>query len=112
MMFELILEFLNAIISLITFILLIYVIQMMINKRDLVRSIMFLKGDEFKTPTIVIAFGVMLFTIRETYKGFELLGTEVSEILVEVLETGSVILFFIGILMVVRIFRIKNPQSL
>lgn len=110
MMLELLLEFINAIISLITFILLIYVIQMMINKRDIVRSIMFLKGDKFKIPTIVIACGVMLFTIRAACKGCEFLGIEISEILVELLETGSVVLFFIGILIVVQIFQIKNPQ--
>lgn len=103
------LEVINAILSLIILVMLGFIIFCMIKKQDLVKSIMFLKGDKLKNPTIIISFGIILFVIRETYKASELLGIRVSAILEELLELGSIIMIFLGILIVFRLFISRIP---
>ena len=103
------LEVINAIFSLIILIMLGFILYFMIKKHDLVRSIMFLKGEKLKTPTIIISIGIILFILREIYKATKLLGISVSAILEEFLELGSVIMIFLGILIVFRLFISRIP---
>jgi|GEM_PF-1576117 len=103
------LEVINAIFSLLILIMLGYIISFMIKKQDVVRSIMFLKGDKLKNPTIIISFGIILLVIRETYKATKLLGISTSAILTELLELGSITLIFLGILIVFRLFISRIP---
>ena len=100
-------EIINAIFSLFIFIMLTYILWIMITKKDVFKSIMFLKGDKLKDPTLVIAFGIILFTIREVYKSTVLLGFNTSHMLIELLELGNILMIFIGTLMVVRLFNVK-----
>ncbi len=97
------LEVINAILSLLILAMLGFIIYFMIKKHDLVRSIMFLKGDKLKNPTIIIIFGIILLVMRETYKATKLLGISTSAILEELLELGSIIMIFLGILIVFRL---------
>jgi len=66
------------------------------------------KGDKFKNPTIIISFGIILLVLRESYKATGLLGIDTSELLVELLESGSVLMVFLGVLMVFRLFWRKK----
>jgi len=76
----------------------------MVTKKDIVKSILFLKGDKFKTPTIIISIGILLFVIRESYKAIYLFGFTISELFVELLELGTILFIFIGIFMVFSLF--------
>ena len=44
------------------------IISFMIKKQDVVRSMMFLKGDKLKNPTIIISFGIILLVIEKPIK--------------------------------------------
>jgi hypothetical protein len=101
------LEVINAIFSLLILVMLGFIISFMITKQDIVRSIMFLKGDKLKNPTIIISFGIILLVMRETYKATKLLGINTSAILEELLELGSIIMIFLGILIVFRLLISK-----
>lgn len=103
------LEVINAILSLLILVMLGFIIYFMIRRHDLVRSIMFLKGDKLKNPTIIISFGIILLVIRETYKATKLLGISTSPILEELLELGSIIMIFLGILIVFGLFISRIP---
>ena len=103
------LEVINAILSLLTLVMLGFIIYFMIKKPDLVRSKMFLKGDKLKNSTIIISFGIILLIIRETYKATKLLGISTSPTLEELLEFGSIIMIFLGILIVFRLLISKIP---
>jgi hypothetical protein len=105
------LEVINAILSLLILVMLGFIIYFMIKKHDLVRSIMFLKGDKLKNPTIIISFGIILLVIRETYKVTKLLGISTSAILEGLLELGSITMIFLGILIVFRLFISKIPLN-
>ncbi len=104
MEFNLYLDVINAILSLMILVMLGFIIYFMIKKHDTVRSLMFLKGDKLKYPTIIISFGIILLVIRETYKATKLIGMNTSAILEELLELGSIIMIFLGILIVFRLF--------
>ena len=108
MTLHLYLEIITAVISLAILIMVVYLIWFMIKKQNVVRSIMFLKGDKFKNPTIIISFGIILFVLRESYKATGLLGIDTSELLVELLESGTVLMVFLGVLMVFRLFWRKK----
>lgn len=98
------LEVINAILSLLILVMLGFIIYFMIKKHDLVRCIMFLKGDQLKNSAIIISFGIILLVMRETYKATKLLGISTSAILEELLELGSIIMIFLSILIVFRLF--------
>ena len=100
-------EIINAVFSLFIFIMLTHILWIMVTKKDVFKSIMFLKGDKLKDPTLFIAFGIILFTIREVYKSTVLLGFSTSHMLIELLELGNILMIFIGTLMVVRLFNVK-----
>ncbi|NJD52238.1 MAG: hypothetical protein FIB07_05155 [Candidatus Methanoperedens sp.] len=97
-------EIINAALSLFNLISLVYIIWFMIKKPDIIRAIMFLKGDKFKNPTIIISFGLLLIVARESYKATSLLGNQISENLVELLEFGSILTIFFGVILVNRLF--------
>lgn len=109
MKLELYLEIINAVISILILIMLFYIIWFMIKKQDIVRSIMFLKGERLKKPTIIIAFGILFFILRESYKAAGLIGFNTSGFLVELLELATIISIFVGIVMIFRLFWRKNP---
>ena len=98
------LEVINAILSLLILVMLGFIIYFMIKKHDLVRCIMFLKEDQLKNSAIIISFGIILLVMRETYKATKLLGISTSAILEELLELGSIIMIFLGILIIFRLF--------
>ena len=100
-------EIINAMFSLSIFIMLAYILWIMIEKEDVFKSIMFLKGNKLKNPTLIVVFGIVLFTTREIYKSTSLLGFNTSDMLIELLELGSIIMIFFGTLMVARLFSIK-----
>ena len=102
-------DVINAILSLLILVMLGLIIYFMIKKHDLVRSIMFLNGDKLKNPTIIISFGIILLVIRETYKATKLIGISTSAILEGLLELGSIIMIFLGILIVFRLFISRIP---
>lgn len=104
------LELINALFSLLIFLILIYLVWIIVNKRNVVRSIMFLKGDKFKNPTIFMALGVMLFSIKELYNASDLLGYQYIDSVAEIMELGSSFLFFIGAAMVFKLFSLKPPK--
>jgi hypothetical protein len=108
MKLELYLDILNAVISTLILIMLFYIIWFMIKKQNIVRSIMFLKGDKFKKPTIIISFGIIFFVLRESYKASGLIGINTSEFLVELLEIATMVMIFFGILIVFRLFWSRN----
>jgi len=108
MKLELYLEIINALISILILIMLFYIIWFMVKKQDIVRSIMFLKGDKLKKPTIIISFGIIFFVLRESYKATGLIGINTSEFLIELLEMATIMSIFVGIVMVFRLFRRKN----
>ncbi len=108
MKLELYLEIINAIISILILIMIFYIIWFMAKKQDIVRSIMFLKGDKLKKPTMIISLGITFFVLRESYKAAGLIGFNTSGLLVELLELASIISIFIGILMVFRLFWGRN----
>lgn len=103
-------EMINAIISILIFLMLANILWLMTKKHDLFKSILFLNGDKLKKPTIIILFGIGLFSIREVYKAIEFLGVNTSEFIVESLELGNVFLLFIGILIVFRLFHSRRAQ--
>ena len=109
---ELYLEIINAVISILILIMLIYIIWYMVKKQDIVRSIMFLKGDKLKKPTIIISFGIIFLVLRESYKAVGLIGIDTSELLVEILELASIIMIFFGILIVFRLFLSRNLNKI
>ncbi|MFU8766779.1 MAG: hypothetical protein ACNA7I_03805 [Candidatus Methanoperedens sp.] len=45
---------------------LLYILQIITTRYNIVRSILFLKGDRLKNPTIIISFAILLFAIRES----------------------------------------------
>ena len=47
--------------------------------------------------------------IRETYKATKLIGMNTSAILEELLELGSIIMIFLGILIAFRLFISRIP---
>ena len=102
-------EVINAILSLLILVMLGFIIYFMIKKHDIFRSLMFLKGDKLKNPTIIIIFGIILLVIRETYKTAKLFGIITSPILEELLELGSIIMIFLGILIVFRLLISRIP---
>ena len=104
-------EIINAIMSVFILIMLLYILWIMMKKHNLVKSILFLKGDKLKNPTIIISFGILLFVIRESYKATKLIGMETSEFLVELLELGTTILIFIGVFMVFRLFWMRQNKN-
>lgn len=101
-------EIINAIFSLFIFIMLAYILWIMVKKEDVFKSIMFLKGDKLKNPTLFIAFGIMLFMIREIYESTRLFGFPISHMMLELLELGNIIMIFIGTLMIVKLFNMKS----
>lgn len=101
------LDVINAILSLLILVMLGFIIYLLIKKHDLIRSIMFLKGDKLKYPTMIISFGVLLLVIRETYKATKLLGISTSTIIERLLELGSIIMIFLGVLIVFRLFILR-----
>lgn len=103
------LDVINAILSLLILVILGFIIYFMIQKHDLVRSILFLNGDKLKNPTIIISFGIILLVIRETYIATKLLGISTSAILEGLLELGSIIMIFLGILIVFNLFISRIP---
>jgi hypothetical protein len=104
MKLELYLEIINAVISILILIMLFYIIWFMIKKQDIVRSVMFLKGDRLKKPTIIISFGLLFFVLRESYKAAGLIGINTSGLLIELLELATIIMIFVGIFIVFRLF--------
>lgn len=114
MTLDLYFEIINASISVIIFSMLLYVLWIMVKKYNIVRSILFLKGDCLKNPIIAILFALLLFVIRESYKATRLIGIQTSDLVVESLELGTVLLIFVGVFMVFRLFwmvREKNFQK-
>ena len=101
-------EIINAVFSIFIFIMLTYILWIMIKKEDIFKSIMFLKGDKLKNPTLLIALGIMLFAIREIYKSTILLGFQTSHMLIELLELGNIIMLFVGTLMIAKLFNMKS----
>ena len=104
-------EVINAVFSLLSLISLLYMIWFMIKKPDIIRSIMFLKGDKFRNPAIIISFGILLIVVRESYKATGLLGNHISENLVEILEFGSILTIFFGVVLVNRLFWRSDVAS-
>lgn len=102
-------EMINAVFSLFIFVMLGRILWIMIKKEDIFKSIMFLKGNKLKNPTLIIAFGIMLFTIREVYKSTFLFGFHTSELLIELLELGCIVMILIGTVMVAKLFNVKFP---
>jgi hypothetical protein len=103
-------EILNVIFGLLTLVMLGFYISIMIKKPDFFRSILFLNGDKLKNPTIIISSGILLFLLKETYTTTKLLvGINISDILEELLELGSIILIFLGILMILKYFIRRIP---
>ncbi len=111
MALDLYLEIINAVISLAILMMLLYLIWFMIKKQNVVRSIMFLKGDKFKNPTIIISFGIILFVLRESYEAAGLFGIETSELLAELLESGSLLMVLLGVLTIFRLFWGKKSWN-
>ncbi|MCZ7402135.1 MAG: hypothetical protein O8C61_07920 [Candidatus Methanoperedens sp.] len=104
MKLELYLDIINAVISTLILIMLLYIIWCMIKKQDIVRSIMFLKGDRLKKPTIIISVGIIFFVLRESYTAAGLIGINISGFLVELLEMATVIMIFVGIFIIFKLF--------
>ncbi|CAG0996713.1 hypothetical protein METP3_03011 [Methanosarcinales archaeon] len=103
------LDVINAILGLLILVMLGFIAYFMIKELDIVRSIIFLKGDKLKNPTLIISFGIILFVIRETYTATKSIGISTSAILEELLELGSVLMIFLGILIVFRLFISRIP---
>ena len=112
MRLNLYLEIINTLISLLILIILLYIIWFMKNKQDIFRSIMFLKGDRLKKPTIIIAFGIIFFVLRESYKTAGLIGINTSGLLVELLELATMIMIFVGIVIIFKLFWKKNINEI
>ncbi len=105
-------EIINAVISLFILIMILYILWIMTKRYNIVRSILFLKGDRLKNPTIIISFAILLFVIRESYKATRLIGIQTSEILTELLELGTVVLILIGVFMVFRLFWNRRNNNI
>lgn len=112
MTLDLYIEIINAIISIFIFILLLYILWIMINNYNFVRSILFLKGDRLKNPTIIVLFALLLFVIRESYKASRLIGIQTSPLITEGLEMGTTLLIFSGVFMVFRLFWTVRKQNI
>lgn len=112
MRLDLYLEIINALISLLILMMLLYIIWFMINKQDIFRSIIFLKGDRLKKPMIIIAFGIIFFVLRESYKAAGLIGINTSGLLVELLELATMIMIFVGIVIIFKLFWKKNINEI
>ena len=104
------LEMINAIISIFIFLMLANILWLMTKDHDLFKSIMFLNGYKLKKPTIIILFGIALFSIREIYKAIGLLGVNTSEFMAELLELGNVFLLFIGVFIIFRLLCLRRTQ--
>lgn len=111
MTLDLYIEIINAIISIFIFILLLNILWIMINNYNIVRSILFLKGDRLKNPIIIILFAILLFVIRESYKATRLIGIQTSDLFVEILELGTTLLIFVGVFMVFRLFWMVRKKK-
>lgn len=104
-------EIINAILSVFILIMLLYLLWIITTRYNIVRSILFLKGDRLKNPTIIISFAILLFVIRETYKATGLIGIQTSKFFVELLELGTTLLIFFGVFMVFRLFRMRTKKN-
>ena len=108
-MLNLYIEAINVIFGLLTLAMLGLIISFMIKKQDFFRSILFLNGNKLKNPTIIISFGVILFVLKEIHITKLLVGISKSAILEELLELGCIILIFLGILIIFRLFISRIP---
>ncbi|HIH44320.1 MAG TPA: hypothetical protein HA257_04330 [Candidatus Methanoperedenaceae archaeon] len=70
---------------------------------------LFLNEPVLRVTTVTVILGVMLFIVHELYKATELLGSEPSEAIIEILETCIVVLYFFA---VVRIFHLYYFRKL
>lgn len=102
------LELANAVVGIVILILLIYLLWFQATKGDVFRSMLFLKDNELRSALVIFILGVLLFIIHEIDKATEFLGATPSELVVEILETVTIIVYLFAVL---RIFNIYYSRK-
>ncbi|MFQ6063383.1 MAG: hypothetical protein ACE5J9_09465, partial [Methanosarcinales archaeon] len=89
---------------------LLFILWFQIKRENIFKSMLFLKEEKLRIPIAIIIFGVLFFTIREVYKALELVGFNPVNIVVELLESISVVLFFIGTLRMFHLLYFRKKE--